>query len=158
MKTMTAILASLVSLAFAGGAFGQGMQISKNGSRDGFVGPADYFTGTAYVAPLFSANEPFKSNGAAVTFLPGARSHWHTHPAGQVLIVTEGTGWVQEKGVEKLVMQPGDVIWTPPGVSHWHGATDTTAVTNLAIQQLEDGENVTWGEPVTDEQFGGDSE
>ena len=156
MKTL--ILTALASLALAGGAFAQGMEVSENGSRDGMIGSSDYFTGTAYVEPLFAANEPFQSNGGAVTFLPGARSNWHTHPAGQVLIVTDGTGWVQEEGGEKLVMQPGDVIWTPPGVKHWHGATNTTSVKHIAIQQYEDGENVVWLEPVTDEQYAGNSE
>jgi quercetin dioxygenase-like cupin family protein len=156
MKTL--ILTAIASLALAGGAFAQGMEVSENGSRDGMIGSSDYFTGTAYVEPLFAANEPFQSNGGAVTFLPGARSNWHTHPAGQVLIVTDGTGWVQEEGGEKLVMQPGDVIWTPPGVKHWHGATNTTSVKHIAIQQYEDGENVVWLEPVTDEQYAGNSE
>ena len=153
----TLIPGGIVTLALAGGAFAQSMDVSENGSRDGFIGSSESFTGTAYVEPLFAANEPFRSNGGAVTFLPGARSNWHTHPAGQVLIVTDGTGWVQEEGGEKIVIQPGDVIWTPPGVKHWHGATDTTSVTHLAIQQLEDGENVVWMEPVTDEQYAGDS-
>lgn len=156
MKTL--ILTAIASLALAGGAFAQGMEVSENGSRDGMIGSSDYFTGTAYVEPLFAANEPFQSNGGAVTFLPGARSNWHIHPAGQVLIVTDGTGWVQEEGGEKLVMQPGDVIWTPPGVKHWHGATNTTSVKHIAIQQYEDGENVVWLEPVTDEQYAGNSE
>ena len=156
MKTL--ILTAIASMALAGGAFAQGMEVSENGSRDGMIGSSDYFTGTAYVEPLFAANEPVQSNGGAVTFLPGARSNWHTHPAGQVLIVTDGTGWVQEEGGEKLVMQPGDVIWTPPGVKHWHGATNTTSVKHIAIQQYEDGENVVWLEPVTDEQYAGNSE
>ena len=156
MKTL--ILTAIASLALAGGAFAQSMEVSENGSRDGMIGSSDYFTGTAYVEPLFAANEPFQSNGGAVTFLPGARSNWHTHPAGQVLIVTDGTGWVQEEGGEKLGMQPGDVIWTPPGVKHWHGATNTTSVKHIAIQQYEDGENVVWLEPVTDEQYAGNSE
>ena len=155
MKSL--ILTALASLALAGGAVAQSMEVSENGSRDGMIGSGDYFTGTAYVEPLFAANEPFQSNGGAVTFLPGARSNWHTHPAGQVLIVTDGTGWVQEEGGEKIVMQPGDVIWTPPGVKHWHGATDTTSVKHIAIQQYEDGENVVWMEPVTDDQYAGDS-
>jgi quercetin dioxygenase-like cupin family protein len=155
MKTL--ILTAIASLALAGGAFAQSMEVSENGSRDGMIGSSDYFTGTAYVEPLFAANEPFQSNGGAVTFLPGARSNWHTHPAGQFLIVTDGTGWVQEEGGEKIVMQPGDVIWTPPGVKHWHGATNTTSVKHIAIQQYEDGENVVWMEPVTDEQYAGDS-
>jgi quercetin dioxygenase-like cupin family protein len=156
MKTL--ILTALASLALAGGAFAQSMEVSENGSRDGMIGSSDYFTGTAYVEPLFAANEPFQSNGGAVTFLPGARSNWHTHPAGQFLIVTDGTGWVQEEGGEKIVIQPGDVIWTPPGVKHWHGATNTTSVKHIAIQQYEDGENVVWLEPVTDEQYAGNSE
>ena len=155
MKSL--ILTAIASLAVAGGAFAQSMAVSENGSRDGMIGASEYFAGTAYVEPLFAANEPFQSNGGAVTFLPGARSNWHTHPAGQVLIVTDGTGWVQEEGGEKIVIQPGDVIWTPPGVKHWHGATDTTSVKHIAIQQYQDGENVVWMEPVTDDQYAGDS-
>ncbi len=155
MKPLLPTLTAIASLTLVGGAWAEGMQISRNGSREGTVASGDHFTGTAYVEPVFSANEPFKSNGGAVTFLPGARSNWHTHPAGQVLVVTRGTGWVQEEGGEKVVMQPGDVVWTPPGVKHWHGATDTTAVTHLAIQQYADGENVIWGEPVTDRQYTG---
>jgi quercetin dioxygenase-like cupin family protein len=155
MKTIT--LTAIASLALAGGAFAQSMEVSENGSRDGMIGSSDYFTGTAYVEPLFAANEPFQSNGGAVTFLPGARSNWHTHPAGQFLVVTDGTGWVQEEGGEKIAIQPGDVIWTLPGVKHWHGATDATSVKHIAIQQYEDGENVVWMEPVTDEQYAGDS-
>ncbi|MCF3934980.1 cupin domain-containing protein [Acuticoccus sp. M5D2P5] len=134
------------------------MQITKNGSRDGMIGSSELFTGTVYVEPVFDNPDPFMVNAGKVTFLPGARSNWHTHPAGQMLIVIEGTGWVQEDGEEKHVMQPGDVIWCPPGVKHWHGATDTTAVTHYAIQQFEDGENVTWMEPVSDEQYAGETE
>ncbi|MES1944465.1 putative double-stranded beta-helix domain-containing protein [Salinisphaera sp. PC39] len=148
-------LIAAACLIWTGGAFAQGMQVSQNGDREGYIGPDDYFTGTAYVEPLFSAGDSFRSNGASVTFLPGARSHWHTHPAGQVLIVTEGTGWVQAEDGEKRIMRPGDVIRTPPGVKHWHGATDTNAVTHLAIQQLKNGENVIWKEPVTDRQYNG---
>ena len=158
MKTSITTFAAIASLGLAGSAFAEGMQLSENGSREGFVGTDEYFTGTAYVEPLFDANEPFKSNGGAVTFLPGARSHWHTHPAGQVLIVTDGTGWVQEEGDKKLEMQAGDVIYTPPGVKHWHGATDTTSVKHYAIQQFKDGENVIWMEPVSDSEFNGESE
>jgi len=148
-RTLTLIAATLVATSAAAG----DMQLIESGSRPGMIGSTDYFTGTAYVEPLFSANEPFRSNGAAVTFLPGARSNWHTHPGGQILIVTEGTGWVQQEGSAKLVMQAGDVIWTPPGVKHWHGATDTTAVTHLAIQQYESGKVVDWKEPVSDAQY-----
>jgi quercetin dioxygenase-like cupin family protein len=153
----------LIAITFAAAlvassAFGQSMEVMKNSGRDGFIGPSDKFTGTAYIEIVFSNKDPFVVDGGKVTFLPGARSNWHTHPAGQVLIVTEGTGWVQEEGQDKHVMQPGDVVWCPPGVKHWHGATDTTAVTHIAIQQYADGENVIWMEPVTDEQYAGDSE
>lgn len=150
----TTLAAALVS----GSALAQSMQVYENGSREGSLGSADLFTGTAYVEPLFPNEEPFAVNGGKVTFLPGARSNWHTHPAGQVLIVTEGTGWVQQEGGEKIVMRPGDVVWTPPGVKHWHGATDGNAVTHYAIQQFEDGENVVWMEPVSDEDYAGAAE
>ncbi len=158
MKRLIPTATLVASLSLAGAAFAEGMQISKSGSREGFIGSEEHFTGTAYIESLFSANDPFKSNGGAVTFLPEARSHWHTHPAGQVLVVTEGTGWVQEKGGERIRMQAGDVIWTKPGISHWHGATASTAVTHYAIQQYKDGENVVWGEPVTDAQYNGEAE
>lgn len=158
MKHRITTIAAIASLGLAGSAFADGMHVSENGSREGFIGSDEHFTGTAYVELLFKAKGPFKSNGGAVTFLPGARSNWHTHPAGQVLIVTDGTGWVQEEGGTKHVMQPGDVIWTPPEVKHWHGATDTTAVQNYAVQQYKDGENVVWMGPVTDAQYNGDDE
>lgn len=158
MKNLITTLTVFITLAFAGSALAGGMQISANGSREGFTAPAEHFTGTAYVQPLFPASDYFQANAASVTFLPGGRSNWHTHPAGQVLIVTQGTGWVQEEGGEKIVMRPGDVIRTPPGVKHWHGATDTTAVTHIAIQQLKGGENVIWKEPVTDAQYTGRTE
>ncbi|MAK91127.1 MAG: hypothetical protein CMI13_07840 [Oleibacter sp.] len=129
------------------------MEISKNGSREVMNGPADKFTGDAKVEMLFGNKEPFMVNGGKVRFMPGARSNWHTHPAGQVLIVTDGQGWVQEEGKPKHVMNPGDVIWCPPGVKHWHGGTDKTSVTHMAIQQFKDKKNVEWLEPVTDEQY-----
>lgn len=146
---------ALATILMASGAFAQSMEVIKSGSRDGMIGSSDTFTGTAYVEPVFGNTDPFVVNGGKVTFLPGARSNWHTHPAGQVLIVTEGTGWVQEEGQDKQVMQAGDVVWCPPDVKHWHGATDGTAVTHYAIQQFKDGENVVWMEPVTDDQYGG---
>ena len=149
--TATLFAAVLVST----GAMAQQMEVTKAGTRDGMIGSSDLFTGTVYVEPVFSNKEPFVVNAGKVTFLPGARSNWHTHPAGQMLIVTEGTGWVQEEGQDKHVMQAGDVVWCPPGVKHWHGATEGTAVTHYAVQQFEDGENVTWMEPVSDEDFNG---
>ncbi|MCE7029580.1 cupin domain-containing protein [Jiella avicenniae] len=148
-----------VALALAStGALAQSQEVIKNGSRDGTIGSSDNFTGTAYVEPVFDNRDPFAVNAGKVTFLPGARSNWHTHPAGQMLVVTEGTGWVQEEGQPKEIIQPGDVVWCPPDVRHWHGATDTTAVTHYAIQQFKDGENVVWGDPVTDEQYAGPAE
>jgi len=144
---------ALVAILTASSAFAQSQEVIENGSRDGMIGSSDLFTGTAYVEPVFDNRDPFAVNAGKVTFLPGARSNWHTHPAGQMLIVTEGMGWVQEEGQERAVIEPGDVVWCPPGVKHWHGATDTTSVTHYAIQQFEDGENVIWMEPVTDEQY-----
>ncbi|SEG67196.1 (R)-mandelonitrile lyase [Marinobacterium lutimaris] len=145
---------TLATALLSGAAFADGMEISKNGTRDTFIGAADKFTGDVYVEMVFPNKEPFAVNSGKVTFLPGARSNWHTHPAGQMLVVTDGKGWVQEEGKEKVVMEPGDVVWCPPGVKHWHGATDKTAVTHYAIQQMEGGTNVTWMEAVTDEQYG----
>mgnify|MGYP000882044627 CR=1 FL=1 len=153
MFRLTAITVAAVLLS--SGAFAQGMEVTGHGSRKGMIGSTDTFTGTVYVEPVFSNRDPFVVNGGKVTFLPGARSNWHTHPAGQVLIVTEGTGWVQEEGQTKRIMQAGDVVWCPPGVKHWHGATDSSAVTHYAIQQFEDGKNVAWMEPVTDAQYAG---
>ncbi|WP_235860620.1 (R)-mandelonitrile lyase [Roseibium suaedae] len=117
------------------------------------TGSADWFTGTAYVSPVFGPNMNDVSAGE-VTFLPGARSAWHTHPGGQMLVVTHGTGWTQERGQEKQVIRAGDVVWCPPDVEHWHGATDTTSMTHYAIQANVDGSAVTWGAHVTDEEYG----
>ncbi|WP_297020312.1 cupin domain-containing protein [Thalassospira sp.] len=148
----TLMIASAMTVC-ATGAMAEGMEITKNGTNAGMMGSPDLFTGDVYVEMVFENKDPFVVNSGKVTFMPGARSNWHTHPAGQMLIVTEGTGWVQEEGKEKHVMQPGDVVWCPPGVKHWHGATDTTSVTHYAVQQFEDGKNVEWLEPVTDAQF-----
>ncbi|WP_103761987.1 (R)-mandelonitrile lyase [Roseovarius confluentis] len=133
-------------------AFAQSQTITQTEDRGGQIGSEETFTGTAYVAPVF----PPEMNGVSageVTFLPGARSAWHTHPVGQMLVVTHGTGWVQERGQEKEVIQAGDVVWCPPETEHWHGATDTTSVTHYAVQGNEDGSAVTWGEHVTDEEY-----
>ena len=150
---MKRTLATAALVLAAPAAFAQSQEISRAEDRGGQIGSAEYFTGTAYVEPLFAADEPFAVNAGVVTFLPGARSAWHHHPAGQKLVVTSGTGWVQERGEEKQIMQAGDVVWCPPDVEHWHGATDETAVTHIAIQQYEDGENVVWGEHVTDAEY-----
>jgi quercetin dioxygenase-like cupin family protein len=129
------------------------MEVSRNGSQPSAKGPATFFTGSAVVDPLYAANESTTSSGALVTFEPGARSAWHTHPAGQVLIVMSGTGWVQEEGGQKIEVKPGDVIWTPPGVKHWHGASATNSMSHITIANVVNGNNVNWLEHVTDEQY-----
>src|SRR5215207_3220841 len=124
---MKRLLATAISLAVLSSppVCAQSTEISPNGSRPSTLGSAENFIGSVIIDPLFAANENTSSTGGLVTFEPGARSAWHTHPAGQFLIVTSGTGWVQGEGGEKREIKPGDVIWTPPGVKHWHGATAT---------------------------------
>jgi len=130
------------------------MTIARAGSQASSKGPAQYFTGGARIDPLFPQRAPMSASGAYVTFEPGARSAWHTHPAGQVLIVTAGVGRVQRWGGPVQEIRPGDVVWTPPGVKHWHGAAPSTAMTHIAIQDTVDGRNVEWMEKVSDEQYG----
>jgi quercetin dioxygenase-like cupin family protein len=129
------------------------MEIKRNGSQPSAKGPQDYFTGAVRIDPLFEAPDPARARGANVTFEPGARSAWHTHPLGQTLIVTSGLGWTQCWGGPKEEIRPGDVIWCPPGVKHWHGATPTTAMSHIAIQEALNGKVVDWMEKVTDEQY-----
>jgi quercetin dioxygenase-like cupin family protein len=153
LATIAAAAASLsLSNATPAGA-DEAMEISPDETRPATAGPADTFTGQVSVKPLFNPNAVRNTGGAEVTFSPGARSAWHTHPAGQTLIVTGGTGWIQQWGGEKLSINPGDVIWTPPGVKHWHGATDTSTMTHIAIQDNVDGLPVDWLEHVTNEQY-----
>ncbi|AJD44189.1 cupin domain-containing protein [Rhizobium sp. SEMIA 4085] len=152
MKQLTATAATLALFASTS-AFAESSQFSQGGSRPSIKGPEANFTGSVTVDPLYSNNEHTSNTGGHVTFEPGARSAWHTHPAGQVLIVTSGTGWVQEEGGEKRVMRPGDVIWCPPDVKHWHGATATTGVGHIAITNMKDGKNVAWMEKVSDDQY-----
>jgi len=128
------------------------MDIKRCGSQPSGKGPADYFTGTVRIDPLFEAPDPARARGASVTFEPGARSAWHT-PLGQTLIVTSGCGWVQSEGGPKMEIRPGDVVWCPRNEKHWHGATSTTAVTHIAIQEQLDGKVVEWLEKVSDEQY-----
>ena len=130
----------------------QSMEVTKAEDLAGQIGSSETFTGTAYVAPVFGPNMNQVSAGH-VTFLPGARSAWHTHPLGQQLVVTSGTGWTQERGGEKYVIEAGDVVWCPPGVEHWHGATDTTAMSHYAIQASDGESAVEWGELVSDEEY-----
>jgi quercetin dioxygenase-like cupin family protein len=126
-------------------------QITRAGTQASTAGPAEYFTGRARVEPLFPATTHHPASGAYVTFEPGARSAWHTHPAGQRLVVVSGVGRTQEWGQPVQVIRPGDVVWCPPGVKHWHGAAPDTAMTHLAVTGTVDGRSVTWMEKVTDE-------
>jgi quercetin dioxygenase-like cupin family protein len=127
--------------------------ISVAGSRPSAQGPAEYFTGNVRIDPLFAAKDAAPYSEAYVTFEPGARSNWHTHPAGQHLIVTSGVGWTQEWGGPIVEIRAGDVVWCPPGVKHWHGATPTTAMTHIAVTGTVGGNNVEWMEKVSDEQY-----
>ena len=132
------------------------MDIQRNGSQPSMTGPADWFTGAVRIDPLFDAAElegPARVAGASVTFEPGARTAWHTHPLGQALVITAGRGWAQREGGPVEELRPGDVVWFPPGEKHWHGATPTTAMTHLAVQEKLDGKAVEWLEQVGDEQY-----
>jgi quercetin dioxygenase-like cupin family protein len=128
-------------------------QITRAGSQASAAGPADYFTGRVRVDPLFPASGEINASGAYVTFEPGARSAWHTHPAGQRLVVVSGVGLLQEWGKPVQQIQPGDVIVCPAGVKHWHGAAATTAMTHLAVTGAVDGKSVAWLEKVSDDQY-----
>jgi quercetin dioxygenase-like cupin family protein len=129
------------------------MEIKRVGSQASARGPEDYFTGTVRVDPLFQAPDPALVSGAYVTFEPGARTAWHTHPLGQTLIVTAGAGCVQREGGPIEDIHSGDVVWFPPHEKHWHGATSTNAMTHIAIQERLDGKVVDWMEKVTDAQY-----
>ena len=129
------------------------MDIYRNASRPSAKGPADWFTGTVRIDPLFGAPAPARAGGAHVTFEPGARTAWHTHPLGQTLIVTSGLGFVQRDGGPIEEIRPGDVIWFAPGERHWHGASATNAMSHIAIQEAVDGKAVDWLEHVTDAQY-----
>ena len=172
MKLLTATVMSLSLLASAythvnqaRGASGLGapwaasskqsqtINITRSGSQPSSKGSAEYFTGSVRIDPLFKANEPARALGVSVTFEPGARTAWHTHPLGQTLIVTAGSGWVQQWGGKIEEIRQGEVVWIPPDQKHWHGASPTTAMTHIAIQGAVDGKNVDWMEKVTEEQY-----
>lgn len=129
------------------------MDIKRSGSQLSGKGPAEYFTGAVRVDPLFNPPAPARAFGASVTFEPGTRTAWHTHPLGQTLIVTSGCGRAQCWGAQVQEIRPGDVIWIPPGEKHWHGAAPTTAMTHLAIQEQLDGIAADWMEHVSEEQY-----
>ncbi len=130
------------------------MDIKRAGSQPSGKGPADYFTGTVRIDPLIHAADPARVVSASVTFEPGARTAWHTHPLGQTLIVTAGAGRAQRSGGPIEEIRPGDVIWFAPGEKHWHGAAPTTAMTHIAIQERLDGQTVEWMEKVSDDDYG----
>jgi quercetin dioxygenase-like cupin family protein len=129
------------------------MQIKRNGSQPSGKGPVEYFTGTVRIDPLFSPPDPARASGGNVTFEPGARTAWHAHPLGQTLIVTAGCGRVQREGGQVEEIRPGDVVWIPPGVKHWHGAAPTMGMTHIAIQEKVEGKVVEWMEQVSDTQY-----
>lgn len=129
--------------------------ISREADRQPTPGPAEWFTGSVRITPLYSPNDDSTGGAGQVTFQPGARTAWHTHPAGQRLIITGGTGWVQEWEGPRQEVRAGDVVWFAPGVKHWHGATSTEALTHIAVQDTVDGSNAGWQEKVTDAQYEG---
>jgi quercetin dioxygenase-like cupin family protein len=131
------------------------MEITRSGSTPSVKGPSEWFTGTVRIDPMFAANDARRSSAATVTFEPGARTAWHTHPFGQTLIVTAGFGRVQREGGPVEDIRPGDVVWFPPGERHWHGASPTTAMSHIAIQEHLDGKVVDWMDHVTDSQYQG---
>lgn len=130
------------------------MDIIRAGAQPSAKGPADWFTGTVRIDPLFNPNDAERVQGAQVTFEPGARTAWHTHPLGQTLIVSSGVGRVQRLGGPIEEIRPGDVVWFEPGEKHWHGAAPTTAMTHIALQEVQNGKVVDWLEHVTDADYG----
>ena len=128
-------------------------QITRAGSVPSASGPAEYFTGRVRIDPVYAANGDINTSGGLVTFEPGARSAWHTHPKGQYLVVTAGVGRTQEWGKPAQEIRPGDVVWCPPGVKHWHGASPTTGMSHLAVTGTVEGKNVNWMEKVSDEHY-----
>ena len=131
----------------------QSITITRGGSQPSRQGPAETFTGSVRIEPLFNANPPSRASGGRVTFEPGARTAWHSHPLGQILIVTSGAGWIQQRGGRKEEIREGDVVRIPPGQKHWHGATATTSMTHIAIQEELSGKAVEWMEKASDEHY-----
>lgn len=129
------------------------VEVFRAGSRTAAPGPASRFTGSASVLPVFGAHDPSTVSAGTVTFQPGAHSAWHTHPRGQYLIVLSGVGWTQEAGGPIVEIHPGDVVWCPPGVKHWHGASATTGLVQLSVQEAVDSKNVEWLEKVADADY-----
>ncbi len=153
LKAALCVVALQAGMASAAEPASAEQQIARVGEQAFIAGPAQFFTGRARIDPVWPADEHINASGAYVTFEPGARSAWHTHPAGQRLLVTAGVGLIQEWGKPVQVIHPGDVVNCPPGVKHWHGAAPGTAMTHLAVTGTLDGKNVDWMEKVTDEQY-----
>ena len=158
MKPLLAIAFSLATLAsapvFAEDAKPAGIVITSSAARDHFIGSQQTFTGLEYVDPMLATPQaPARTTVFLVDFAPGSRSAWHTHPAGQILIVASGRGWVQEWGKERREIVPGSSVWIAPGVKHWHGATNKTGMSHYAIQEALEGKNAEWMEKVSDEQY-----
>jgi quercetin dioxygenase-like cupin family protein len=151
LQLVTNTFPSIVHFCFLVGF--KAMEIKRVGSQASAMGPSEWFTGTVRIDPLFQTPEPALVQGASVTFELGARTAWHMHPLGQTLIISAGCGWVQREGGPIEEVRPGDVVWIPPGEKHWHGATPTTAMTHLAIQEKLNGKVVDWMEQVSDEQY-----
>ena len=152
---MKTLISAAASTMIAGAALAQ-TEVTRAGSQPASIGSGEYFTGTVLVQPLFDRNPDRGFSSGAVTFLPGARSNWHSHPHGQTLVVTSGIGWTQAEGEARVTINAGDVVWCPPGIRHWHGASDSSAMTHLAIQEAEGDSVVDWMEPVTDAQDQGE--
>jgi len=154
------LFATAMSLSMMAAAVPDGdtkpIKVTRAGSTASAVGPAAYFTGTVRIDAPFQGEAPARVGGATVSFEPGARTAWHTHPLGQTLIVTAGVGHVQEWGKPAQEIRPGDIVWIPPGVKHWHGASAQVAMTHIAIAEAVDGSPVTWLEPVSESQYRGE--
>jgi len=129
------------------------MKVTPKAQISSGPAPADYFTGTVMMEQLHKATEPSRAQSVRVTFQPGARTNWHTHPLGQMLFVIEGEGWAQTEGEVKNTIRPGDVVWIPPGERHWHGATDGSAMVHIAVQEADNGATADWAEPVSDADY-----
>ena len=156
MRTTRTCVAAVAATLLVATAFGKEKTVivTRSGAQPVTAYPAENFTGSVRVEMLFPVEEPSRVSAASVTFEPGARTSWHSHPAGQTLVVTSGAGWVQQEGGERRGIKVGDIIWTPPGVKHWHGATATERMTHVAIHETVNGTPVTWMEKVTDQQYG----
>jgi quercetin dioxygenase-like cupin family protein len=159
-RRMLAATAGVAVLASVNGGSAQNaalrrtnMEIKRSGVEPSRKGAAEWFTGAVRIDPLFQAPDPARVSAGSVTFEPGARTAWHTHPLGQTLIIASGLGWVQKEGGPIEEVHPGDVVWFPPGLKHWHGASPTAAMTHIAIQESLNGKNVDWLEKVSDEQY-----